>query len=140
MVRYRDGEVKNKGFIDDYAFLLWAYLDLYEASFDLSYLQKAKKLTDDMISLFWDEEHGGFYFTGHDAEALIVREKEVYDGAVPSGNSVAAVQLLRLGQVTGDLSLIEKAETMFSVFKPDIDAYPSVPCFLYAKCVKTSDA
>lgn len=76
MVRYRDGEVKNKGFIDDYAFLLWAYLDLYEASFDLSYLQKAKKLTDDMISLFWDEEHGGFYFTGHDAEALIVREKK----------------------------------------------------------------
>lgn len=129
MVRYRDGEVKNKGFIDDYAFLLWAYLDLYEASFDLSYLQKAKKLTDDMISLFWDEEHGGFYFTGHDAEALIVREKEVYDGAVPSGNSVAAVQLLRLGQVTGDLSLIEKAETMFSVFKPDIEAYPSGHAF-----------
>ncbi|WP_369596381.1 thioredoxin domain-containing protein [Bacillus subtilis] len=129
MVRYRDGEVKNKGFIDDYAFLLWAYLDLYEASFDLSYLQKAKKLTDDMISLFWDEEHGGFYFTGHDAEALIVREKEVYDGAVPSGNSVAAVQLLRLGQVTGDSSLIEKAETMFSVFKPDIDAYPSGHAF-----------
>ncbi|QIW82066.1 thioredoxin domain-containing protein [Bacillus tequilensis] len=129
MVRYRDGEVKNKGFIDDYAFLLWAYLDLYEASFDLSYLQKAKKLTNDMIGLFWDEEHGGFYFTGHDAEALIVREKEVYDGAVPSGNSVAAVQLLRLGQVTGDLSLIEKAETMFSVFKPEIDAYPSGHAF-----------
>lgn len=82
-----------------------------------------------MISLFWDEEHGGFYFTGHDAEALIVREKEVYDGAVPSGNSVAAVQLLRLGQVTGDLSLIEKAETMFSVFKPDIEAYPSGHAF-----------
>lgn len=76
MVRYRDGEVKNKGFIDDYAFLSWAYLDLYEASFDLSYLEKAKKLSDDMIDLFWDEELGGFYFTGHDAEALIVREKK----------------------------------------------------------------
>ncbi|MGR0119436.1 thioredoxin domain-containing protein [Bacillus halotolerans] len=136
MVRYRDGEVKNKGFIDDYAFLLWAYLDLYEASFDLSYLEKAKKLSDDMIDLFWDEEHGGFYFIGHDAEALIVREKEVYDGAVPSGNSVAAVQLLRLGQVTGDLSLIEKAETMFSVFKPEIEAYPSGHSFFMQSVLK----
>ncbi|QJC98446.1 YyaL [Bacillus mojavensis] len=136
MVRYRDGEVKNKGFIDDYAFLLWAYLDLYEASFDLSYLEKAKKLSNDMIDLFWDEEHGGFYFTGHDAEALIVREKEVYDGAVPSGNSVAAVQLLRLGQATGDLSLIEKAETMFSVFKPEIEAYPSGHSFFMQSVLK----
>lgn len=136
MVRYRDGEVKNKGFIDDYAFLLWAYLDLYEASFDLSYLEKAKKLSNDMIDLFWDEEHGGFYFTGHDAEALIVREKEVYDGAVPSGNSVAAVQFLRLGQVTGDLSLIEKAETMFSVFKPEIEAYPSGHSFFMQSVLK----
>ncbi|WP_249033918.1 hypothetical protein [Bacillus inaquosorum] len=89
-----------------------------------------------MIGLFWDEEHGGFYFTGHDAEALIVREKEVYDGAMPSGNSVAAVQLLRLGQVTGDLSLIEKAESMFSVFKPDIDAYPSGHAFFMQSVLK----
>lgn len=66
-----------------------------------------------MIGLFWDEEHGGFYFTGHDAEALIVREKEVYDGAVPSGNSVAAVQLLRLGQVTGDYHSLKKQKRCF---------------------------
>lgn len=78
-----------------------------------------------MLDLFWDQKHGGFYFTGHDAEALLVREKEVYDGAVPSGNSVAAVQLLRLGQLTGELSLIEKAEKMFSAFKRDVEAYPS---------------
>ena len=57
----------------------------------------------------------GFFFTGNDAETLLVREKEVYDGAVPSGNSAAAVQLLRLGRLTGDISLIEKAEAMFSV-------------------------
>lgn len=82
MVRYRDGEVKNKGFIDDYAFLLWAYIELYEASLDLTDLRKAKKLEADMKGLFWDEEHGGFYFTGSDAEALIVRDKEVYDGAL----------------------------------------------------------
>ncbi|MBT2634282.1 thioredoxin domain-containing protein [Bacillus sp. ISL-26] len=129
MVRYRDGEVKNKGFLDDYAFLIQAYLELYEADFDTSYLQKAKELCKDMLHLFWDEQHGGFYFTGDDAEPLLVREKEVYDGAVPSGNSVAAVQLLRLGRLTGDVSLIEKAETMFSVFKREIEAYPSSNAF-----------
>ncbi|MBY8912075.1 thioredoxin domain-containing protein [Bacillus sp. YC2] len=129
MVRYRDGEVKNKGFLDDYAFLMQAYLELYEADFDTSYLQKAKELCKGMLHLFWDEQHGGFYFTGDDAETLLVREKEVYDGAVPSGNSMAAVQLLRLGRLTGDVSLIEKAETMFSVFKREIEAYPSSNAF-----------
>ncbi|MFN2746371.1 thioredoxin domain-containing protein [Bacillus sp. z60-18] len=125
MVRYRDGEVKHKGFIDDYAFLLWAYLELYEASFDLNELRKAKELAEDMTGLFWDEEHGGFYFTGSDAEALIVRDKEVYDGALPSGNGVAAVQLLRLGRLMGDLSLIDQVTKMFSAFYGDISSYPS---------------
>ncbi len=60
MVRYRDGEVKHKGFIDDYAFLLWAYIELYEASLDLTDLRKTKKLAEDMTGLFWDEEHGVF--------------------------------------------------------------------------------
>ncbi|MEC3658872.1 thioredoxin domain-containing protein [Bacillus velezensis] len=129
MVRYREGEVKNKGFIDDYAFLIWAYLELYEAGFHPSYLQKAKTLCTSMLELFWDERHGGFFFTGNDAETLLVREKEVYDGAVPSGNSAAAVQLLRLGRLTGDVSLIEKAEAMFSVFKREIEAYPSSNAF-----------
>ncbi|MCY8225545.1 thioredoxin domain-containing protein [Bacillus haynesii] len=125
MVRYRDGEVKNKGFIDDYAFLLWAYIELYEASLDLTDLRKAKKLAADMTGLFWDEEHGGFYFTGSDAEALIVRDKEVYDGALPSGNGVLAVQLSRLGRLTGDLSLHDQAAKMFSAFHGDVSAYPS---------------
>ncbi|MBX9436483.1 thioredoxin domain-containing protein [Bacillus paralicheniformis] len=125
MVRYRDGEVKNKGFIDDYAFLLWAYIELYEASLDLTDLRKAKKLAEDMTGLFWDEEHGGFYFTGSDAEALIVRDKEVYDGALPSGNGVLAVQLSRLGRLTGDLSLHDQAAKMFSAFHGDVSAYPS---------------
>ncbi|MBU8785804.1 DUF255 domain-containing protein [Bacillus glycinifermentans] len=125
MVRYRDGEVKNKGFIDDYAFLLWAYLELYEASLNLDDLRKAKDLAEKMIGLFWDEDHGGFYFTGSDAEALIVRDKEVYDGALPSGNGVAAVQLFRLGRLTGDLSLIDRVSGMFSAFHGDVSAYPS---------------
>ncbi|NPC91353.1 thioredoxin domain-containing protein [Bacillus sp. WMMC1349] len=125
MVRYRDGEVKNKGFIDDYAFLLWAYLELYEASFDLSYLQKAKQWSAGMLNLFLDKESGGFYFTGHDAENLIVRDKEIYDGALPSGNGVAAVQLLRLGRLTGDLSLIDQVTKMYSAFHGDVLSYPN---------------
>jgi uncharacterized protein len=125
MVRYRDGEVKNKGFIDDYAFLLWAYLELYEATLEIEWLKKAKKTAADMVELFWDEERGGFYFTGKDGENLIVREKEVYDGAIPSGNSVAALQLLRLAHLTGDLSLIEKVTELHRAFKRQVESYPS---------------
>jgi uncharacterized protein len=125
MVRYRDGEAKHKGIVDDYAYLAWAYIEMYEATLDLSYLQKAKACAEQMIDLFWDEEHGAFFMTGNDAEALIVREKEIYDGALPSGNSVAAVQLIRLGRLTGDLTLLEKAEKMYQVFKRPVEAYES---------------
>jgi uncharacterized protein len=125
MVRYRDGEVKNKGFIDDYAYLIWAYIDMYETTFDVSYLRKAVELTRQMIELFWDEENGGFYFIGKDGESLIVREKEIYDGAMPSGNSVAAVQMIRLARLTGDMELLQKAEKLYSTFKQHIEAYES---------------
>lgn len=74
---------------------------------------------------FWDEKHGAFFMTGNDAEALIIREKEIYDGALPSGNSVAAVQMIRLARLTGDLALLEKAETMYKVFRRQVEAYES---------------
>jgi uncharacterized protein len=125
MVRYRDGEVKHKGIIDDYAYLVWAYIEMYEATLSLSYLQKAKACTEQMIRLFWDEEHGAFFMTANDAETLIVREKEIYDGALPSGNSVAAVQMIRLARLTGDFTLLEKAETMYKVFQRQVEAYES---------------
>ncbi|EZP77559.1 hypothetical protein H839_07999 [Parageobacillus genomosp. 1] len=125
MVRYRDGEAKHLGIIDDYAYLVWAYIEMYEATFNLSYLQTAKIYMKQALDLFWDNEHGGFFTTGKDAEALIVREKEIYDGALPSGNSVAAVQLIRLGRLTGDLTLLEKAEKMYQVFKRPVEAYES---------------
>ncbi len=125
MVRYREGEVKNKGFIDDYAYLLWAYIEMYEATFERSYLERASERTQEMLELFWDEANGGFYFTGKDAEQLIVREKEIYDGALPSGNSVAAVQMIRLARLTGDLQLLDKAEKMYLTFKRQVEAYES---------------
>ncbi|MFS0621471.1 thioredoxin domain-containing protein [Priestia megaterium] len=125
MVRYRDSEVKNKGFIDDYAFLLWAYIEMYEATFNLTFLKKAKNLCSKMLDLFWDHEEGGFYFIGEDAESLIVQEKEVYDGAMPSGNSVASLQILRLGQMIGDFSLTDKGIRMFSTFEKEVTEYTS---------------
>ncbi|MEC5272134.1 thioredoxin domain-containing protein [Caldifermentibacillus hisashii] len=125
MVRYRDGEVKNKAFIDEYAFLLWGYIELYESTFAPFYLEEAKKLADNMMDLFWDDHAGGFFFSGNDDEPLLVRQKESYDGALPSGNSVAACQLLRLAKLTGDFTLEEKVQQMFQVFSKDIHDYPN---------------
>src|SRR5690625_2346024 len=68
MARYRDGETKFNAYLDDYVYLIWAYIELYESTYDLNYLQKAKLLMDDMIKLFWDETNGGFYYTGSDSE------------------------------------------------------------------------
>ncbi len=125
MVRYRDGEVKQQAFIDDYAYLLWAYIEMYEATFNLTYLHKGKQLADKMIDLFWDQENGGFFFTGHDSEAMLVKEKEIYDGALPSGNSVAAFALLKLSRLTGNLDLHESVQQMYSIFKEEVEKYPS---------------
>ena len=124
MARYRDKEVKFLGYIDDYAYLLWAYIEMYEASFELNYLEKGKQLAKEMISLFWDKQDGGFFFYGNDAEDLIVREKEVHDGAMPSGNSVATVMLARLFKYTGEVFYSEKVERLYHVFQGEIAKYP----------------
>ncbi|MBT2658086.1 thioredoxin domain-containing protein [Bacillus sp. ISL-18] len=125
MVRYRDGEVKNKGFIDDYAFMLWAYVEMYESTLELLYLSKAKKVTKNMMDLFWDNQDGGFFFSGSDHEELLVRQKEAYDGAIPSGNSVAALQMIRLARLTGDYELEEKVQKLFNVFSDELTRYPT---------------
>ncbi|WP_245799281.1 thioredoxin domain-containing protein [Virgibacillus siamensis] len=118
--RYRDGEVKFNGYLDDYAFLTWAYIELYEATFSPDYLKKAKNTADAMLNLFWDEEQGGFFFNGDDSEQLISREKELYDGALPSGNSVTANCLVRLGHLTGDTDYLGKLEEMYHAFYEDV--------------------
>src|SRR5690625_7479987 len=88
MARYRDRETKFNAYLDDYVYLIWAHIELYESTYDLNYLQKAKLLMDDMIKLFWDETNGGFYYTGSDSEKLIMRDKEIFDSDSPSGNSI----------------------------------------------------
>ncbi|MDR4507937.1 MAG: hypothetical protein MRJ65_06820 [Candidatus Brocadiaceae bacterium] len=94
--RYRDGQADILAFADDYAFFIWGLLELYETNFDVRYLQTALDLNSEMINHFWDNQSGGFYFTANDMEELLVRQKDVYDGAIPSGNSVAVLNLFRL--------------------------------------------
>jgi len=122
--RYRDGEAIYAAYQDDYAFLVWGLIELYEADFKVEHLQKALNLTQDMLDLFWDQKNNGFFYTGKDHESLITRTKEIYDGALPSGNSVAALNLLRLGRMTGDVELEKKAEILVKTFSEQIDNHP----------------
>jgi uncharacterized protein YyaL (SSP411 family) len=99
---WKEGRAKLNGYVEDYANVADALLVLYQVSGDAAYLSEAKGLADTMITEFWDEENGGFFFTSHDHEELVVRNKDFYDNATPSGNSVAADVLLRLAKLTGD--------------------------------------
>ncbi len=122
--RYRNGHVAYRAYLDDYAFLVWGLLDLYESVFDIRYLREAIRLNQEMLELFWDEAGGGCFFSPHDGEELIVRDKDLYDGAVPSGNSVVGLNLLRLSHMTGDLSLQQKAEQLLHAFSGMVGDYP----------------
>ena len=110
--RYFGSRPGIEGKLDDYAFLVWGLIELYEAIFDIKYLKAALELNQIMLRHFWDEKQGGLFFTPDDGEALLIRPKEFYDGAVPSGNSVAMLNLLRLSRLTGDSALEEKANAV----------------------------
>ena len=97
--------------LDDYAFLVWGLIELYETVFDPRYLKVALELSNFMLQHFWDDVSGGFFFSPDDGEPLLVRRKEIYDGAVPSGNSVAMLNLLRLSRLTGDPLWEERSVT-----------------------------
>ncbi len=109
---YKDGSATGNAFLDDYACVIDAFLELYQSTFDFKWLKKAVQLASDMIELFWDEAGGAFFFTAKDHEKLIARMKDFYDSAVPSGNSVAALDLLRLAVVTGRDDYRTKAESI----------------------------
>jgi uncharacterized protein YyaL (SSP411 family) len=114
--RYKEGDVVIGAFLDDYAYLVWALLEMYEATFKPEYLEQAKILTMDLIENFWDEKDGGFFFTSTHSEELLVRKKDAYDGAMPSGNSVAALNLVRLARFLGDPKLEAKAAETIKAF------------------------
>ncbi len=123
--RYRGGQAGIPGNADDYAFLIAALLDLYEATFKVHYLEDAMQLQAILAGQFWDGESGGYYFTATDSERLLVRSKLVYDGAVPSGNSVAALNLLRLGRISGEPGYEEAAAALLRAFSRQVNLAPS---------------
>jgi len=122
--RYRDGEAAIKANLDDYAFFIYGLLDLYEASFDLKYLEFAIELNNTLLNHFWDDENGGFYFTPDDGEEILVRKKESYDSAIPSGNSIQMLNLLKLSKIIENEELKHKAVEIEKAFSKDVIMAP----------------
>jgi len=117
--RWRDGELSIPAFLDDHVFVIWALLELYDATQDSAHLANAIEIQTRTDELFWDDDNGGFFFSPDDGEKLLVRQKEVYDGAIPSGNSVAAWNLLRLARLTGRTEYSDRADLIFAAFATD---------------------
>ena len=125
---YHTSNSEGKGIsahADDYAYFIQALIDMYESTFDVNYLKTALKLNEDFVSQFWDETNLGFFFTSSNAEELIVRTRESYDGARPSANSVAALNLVRLARMTSDTELEKRAEEISKAFANQINESPS---------------
>ena len=123
--RYREGDASISAFLDDYVFMTTAMLELYDATLDATYLERALELQQKTMTLFWDRERDGFYFTAEDNEELLVRQKEIYDGAIPSGNSTAADNLIRLARLTGDTEHLQGADRIFAAFASEAGRLPS---------------
>ena len=127
---YVKGQKTASAFLDDYAFLAWGLIELYEACFDEKYLLASSALTERLISDFWDEKKGGFYFTDNLSDKSIPRIKQVYDGAYPSGNSVALLNLLRLSLLMENEKLERYANDLVRTFSYEVKANPAAYTFL----------
>ncbi len=131
--RWRDGERDNVQLLEGYAFLLSGVIELYEATLEPGHLDFAIELADAMIARFHDAENGGFWQSAGDAKDLILRVKDDYDGAEPSGNSVATLALLKLGAITGRDDFTEAAEKTLSLFARRLKEFPqAMPFMLHA--------
>jgi uncharacterized protein YyaL (SSP411 family) len=122
---FNKGKCQVKGYSEDYSFFIQALLDLYEATFDTGWLKEADDLNRGMIRQFWDERNGGFFFSGKENESLIARSKNPYDHVIPSANSIAVFNFIRLSYLTGDESLKQKAEQTLRLFYNFLDQHPS---------------
>lgn len=122
---YKDGRAKLNAYLEDYANFADALVELYQVSGERKYLTEARRLADLMITEFWDEENGGFFFTANNHEQLIVRNKDYYDSATPSGNSVAADVLLKLSKLAGDEKYERLAVTVLRLVAPQIRRSPN---------------
>ena len=123
--RYRNGNAGVDAHLDDYAFFIWGLLELYEATFNVTYLSEAIQLSNIMVDEFWDVTNGGFFLGGEKSEKLIVRAKTGYDGAMPSGNSVAAMNCSKLNRITGETKWAEISDKIFITFSNEIQQTPS---------------
>ncbi|MDI1243523.1 MAG: thioredoxin domain-containing protein, partial [bacterium] len=122
---WKDGKAKLNGYIEDYANLADGLIELYQVSGEANYLHSARELADALITEFWDEENGGFFFTSNDHEELIVRNKDFFDNATPSGNSVAADVLLKLAKLYGEEKYERFATTVLRLAASQIRRFPS---------------
>jgi len=127
---YRNGKTSSVDNLNDYSFFLWGLIELHQATLNNDYLYKAEEIADTMLAEFWDENSGGFYFTSADNDELFLRQKNAYDGAIPSGNSVAAFNLIKLAHLTDKLSYQEKAEKMLEFFAVQLTESPVSHVFL----------
>lgn len=123
--RYRNGKAGIQANLDDYAFMVWGLIELYETTFNEEYLKAAIKINDYMIEHFLDDKKGGFFFTPHYGEELLVRDKEFTDRAVPSGNSVAVLNLLKLGRITADSQYEKTAGEVLDATSERLNRIPS---------------
>ena len=123
--RYRNGNAGIDAHLDDYAFFIWGLLELYEATFNVTYLTEAVQLSNIMVDEFWDITNGGFFLGSESSEKLIVRAKTGYDGAMPSGNSVAAMNCSKLNRITGETKWAEITDKIFMTFSNEIQKTPS---------------
>ncbi|MGD9874012.1 MAG: thioredoxin domain-containing protein [Kiritimatiellia bacterium] len=123
--RFRDREAGVRGGLDDYAFMVWALLELYETTFDVKWLKAALDFDRKMNEDFRDEAGGGFFLASRKADDLLIRQKTIYDGAVPSGNSIAVWNMLRLGRITGDPAYEERASSLMRAFAGNVERAPS---------------
>ncbi|MGP8244259.1 MAG: thioredoxin domain-containing protein [Bryobacteraceae bacterium] len=130
--RYRQGDAAIPAFLDDYALLAQALLDLYETQFDFRHLELAIRLMERAIELFGDASGGGFFNSGASDASLVIRLKEDYDGAEPSGNSVAVLNLLRLERITGRSDFRAAAEAALAAFAPRLSLVPAALPYLLA--------
>jgi hypothetical protein len=123
--RYRAGEAAVPTFLEDYAFFIWGLIELYESTFIPEYLTTALELNQLLLLHFLDKENGGFFQTSAQSEEVLVRNKEVFDGAIPSGNSITMLNLIRLARLTGNPSLEQEARRIAQAFAGTVLVSPA---------------
>lgn len=123
--RLKDGDAAIEGMADDYAFLIFGLIELYQATFKPTYLETALIIQERFDDLFYDKEYGGYYFTSNSADPLLGRQKEIYDGAMPSSNSVAALNCFRLFSMTAKPEYNDQFQQLFRAFSDPISDAPA---------------